>query len=72
MLKLIDEGILEEVMKRNGSISAEHGLGQYKQKYMPRIKDPSTLQAMFDTKSLFDPRGIMNPGKYLPPSLSQS
>jgi len=66
--KLIDEGILEEVMKRNGSISAEHGLGQYKHKYLPRIKDQPTLQTMYGIKNLFDPHRIMNPGKYLPPS----
>lgn len=66
LAKLIDEVIVQEVLKKNGSISAEHGLGQYKHKYMPLIKDPPTLQAMYDVKSLFDPNGIMNPGKYLP------
>jgi len=66
--KLIDAVILGEVMKRNGSISAEHGLGQYKNKYMPQIKDRPTLEAMYGIKSLFDPCGIMNPGKYLPPA----
>jgi len=66
--KLIDEGVLEEVIKRNGSISAEHGLGQYKHKYLPRIKDPSTLNTMYGVKKLFDPQNIMNPGKYLPSS----
>lgn len=67
LLKLIDEGVFEEVMKRNGSISAEHGLGQYKHRYMSQIKSASTLKAMHGMKSLFDPNGIMNPGKYLPP-----
>lgn len=64
--ELIDEGIVQEVVKRNGSISAEHGLGQYKHKYMPRIKDKPTLKTMYRIKNLFDPNGIMNPGKYLP------
>lgn len=66
LLEYIDEGIFEEVAKRNGSISAEHGLGQYKNKYMSRIKNTSTLQTMHNIKKLFDPHGIMNPGKYLP------
>ena len=65
--KLIDESILKEVMKRNGSISAEHGLGQYKHKYLPQIKDQHTLKTMYNIKNLFDPHQIMNPGKYLPP-----
>jgi FAD/FMN-containing dehydrogenase len=55
-------------MKRSGSISAEHGLGQNKHKYLPRIKDQSTLKTMYGIKNLFDPHQIMNPGKYLPPS----
>ncbi len=66
LTKLVDEGIVQEVTKRNGSISAEHGLGQYKHKYMPRIKDKPTLETMYSIKNLFDPHGIMNPGKYLP------
>ena len=68
LTELIDEGIVQEVTKRNGSISAEHGLGQYKHKYMPRIKDHPTLETMYSIKDLFDPNGIMNPGKYLPAS----
>ena len=68
--KLIDEGIFKEVMKRNGSISAEHGLGQYKHEYLPRIKDHNTLETMHNIKNLFDPHRIMNPGKYLPSSRS--
>jgi FAD/FMN-containing dehydrogenase len=59
--------VLEGVLKRGGSISAEHGLGQYKHKYLPRIKDPVTLSTMKAVKKLLDPNGIMNPGKYLPP-----
>lgn len=58
--------VLEQVMKRGGSISAEHGLGQYKNKHMSKIKDPPTLTKMRAIKELFDPKGILNPGKYLP------
>eukprot|EP00535_Pseudo-nitzschia_heimii_P006278 CAMPEP_0197194202 /NCGR_PEP_ID=MMETSP1423-20130617/28812_1 /TAXON_ID=476441 /ORGANISM="Pseudo-nitzschia heimii, Strain UNC1101" /LENGTH=583 /DNA_ID=CAMNT_0042647589 /DNA_START=77 /DNA_END=1828 /DNA_ORIENTATION=+ len=65
--ELIDETILGEVVKRNGSISAEHGLGQKKHIYLPRIKDSSSLEAMYGIKNLLDPNHIMNPGKYLPP-----
>jgi FAD/FMN-containing dehydrogenase len=65
-MEYIDQCILAAVLKRNGSISAEHGLGQYKNKYMPKIKDPATLQAMKQIKEMFDPHGILNPGKFLP------
>jgi len=55
------------VVKRfDGTISAEHGIGRLKRKHMPAIKDPVELAMMQEVKALFDPRGIMNPGKVLP------
>jgi FAD/FMN-containing dehydrogenase len=57
--------VLEEVLKRGGSISAEHGLGQYKHKYVPHIKDPATLATMKVIKKRFDTYGILHPEKYL-------
>lgn len=62
----LEELVLHGIIARGGSISAEHGLGQYKNKHLTRIKDPATLQTMRRIKTLFDPHGIMNPGKYLP------
>ena len=64
----IENVVVDGIIQRSGSISAEHGLGQYKNKHMTRIKDPATLATMGAVKDLFDPNGIMNPGKYLPPT----
>ena len=58
--------IFEAVIRRRGSISAEHGLGQCKNQYLPLCKDDTTLETMRSIKHLFDPNFIMNPGKYLP------
>ena len=66
LTEFVDESIMDAVVSRNGSISAEHGLGQYKNKHLPRIKDAATLEIMKQMKNLFDPNGILNPGKYLP------
>jgi FAD/FMN-containing dehydrogenase len=49
-----------------GSISAEHGIGQLKRQLMPDIKSDVELQMMKGLKQLFDPNGILNPGKLLP------
>ncbi|MGL4637307.1 MAG: FAD-binding oxidoreductase [Beijerinckiaceae bacterium] len=55
-----------DIVKRyNGSIAAEHGVGQHKRKLLPRYKDPVALEMMRVLKQSFDPRGIMNPGKVL-------
>lgn len=56
----------EEVARLNGSISAEHGVGFYKPKYIHYSKDESALQLMRDLKQIMDPNGILNPYKVLP------
>jgi FAD/FMN-containing dehydrogenase len=50
-----------------GSISAEHGIGVMKRDLMPMVKSPLELELMRGLKRLFDPNGILNPGKLLPP-----
>jgi FAD/FMN-containing dehydrogenase len=48
-----------------GSISAEHGLGQYKRDEILRYKSPVEMELMRKIKHTLDPLGIMNPGKVL-------
>ena len=48
-----------------GSISAEHGLGQYKRGEILRYKSPLEMELMRRIKAALDPQGIMNPGKVL-------
>ena len=49
----------------SGSISAEHGLGQYKRDEILRYKSPLEMDLMRRIKAALDPQGIMNPGKVL-------
>ena len=58
--------VFDVVLKFDGSISAEHGIGRLKKHHMAEIKSPVELQMMRDLKKLFDPGNIMNPGKVLP------
>ena len=53
------------VHSMGGSISAEHGLGRLKRDEIERYKSPVELQMMHRIKHVFDPNGIMNPGKLL-------
>lgn len=66
LAKHIETTVFGSVLKRKGSISAEHGLGQSKNECLNQIKEESVLDMMRQVKRLFDPHGIMNPGKYLP------
>ncbi|XP_022816556.1 D-2-hydroxyglutarate dehydrogenase, mitochondrial-like [Spodoptera litura] len=63
---MLEPFIFEEVSKLNGSISAEHGIGFRKPKYIHYSKDQSALGLMKDLKQLMDPNGILNPYKVLP------
>jgi len=53
------------VARFDGSISAEHGLGQYKREEIKRYKSLLELEMMRAVKRALDPRGLMNPGKVL-------
>ena len=60
-------GIINDIaLDMNGSISAEHGIGQSKTYMMEKIKSPVEYEMLQGLKELFDPNGILNPGKVLP------
>jgi|UniRef100_UPI00404765C1 FAD/FMN-containing dehydrogenase len=55
----------DSVAAFNGSISAEHGIGQLKRDEMPRYKSAVELGLMRSIKNALDPKGLLNPGKVL-------
>ncbi|MEN9799641.1 MAG: hypothetical protein RL653_3338 [Pseudomonadota bacterium] len=60
-----DEVMFELVRAHGGSISAEHGVGLLKKKYLHFTRSEPELQLMRAVKAALDPRGILNPGKIL-------
>ncbi len=46
-----------------GTISGEHGIGLVQQEYMHLVFSEKALQIQRDIKKVFDPNGILNPGK---------
>ncbi|KZT06863.1 FAD-binding domain-containing protein [Laetiporus sulphureus 93-53] len=57
--------VYELVGKYKGSISAEHGIGVMKTHALQYSKNAVSIEWMKRIKHLFDPNGIMNPGKVL-------
>jgi FAD/FMN-containing dehydrogenase len=51
------------VKKYSGSISAEHGVGLSKKPYLSYSRSKAEIGFMKAIKAVFDPNGIMNPGK---------
>ncbi|MFN3398422.1 MAG: FAD-binding oxidoreductase, partial [Sulfurimicrobium sp.] len=61
----LDE-IFTLVLRLDGTLSGEHGVGREKRAFVAREIDPVTLQLMRDIKQVFDPNPILNPGKMFP------
>lgn len=61
----INEIVHDLVHAFGGSISAEHGIGRLKRDLLARTADPVALDLMRGVKRLFDPNGVLNPGKLL-------
>ena len=53
-----------------GTVSGEHGIGIEKLAAMDLVFSEDDLRAQRAVKSAFDPRGLCNPGKLLPPPRS--
>jgi len=57
--------VFDQVHKFDGSISAEHGVGELKAHKLPTYKDATALAMMRAIKQALDPHNILNPGKVL-------
>ncbi len=55
--------VYQRVRDFGGSISAEHGIGLLKQKYLPYSRTDAEIAVMRRIKAALDPAGILNPGK---------
>jgi FAD/FMN-containing dehydrogenase len=59
--------VLEIVAAHHGSISAEHGVGFAKARYLGLSRSTAEIEVMRAIKGALDPNGILSPGRILPP-----
>ena len=59
----VSTDIFDAIKTLGGSVSAEHGVGILKAPYLGYSKSDSEIDAMRAIKAIFDPDGILNPGK---------
>jgi glycolate oxidase subunit GlcD len=59
---------VEVAVRKNGSLSGEHGIGIEKRAFMPLMFNEAEMSAMLDIKHIFDPKNLLNPGKIFPES----
>jgi FAD/FMN-containing dehydrogenase len=61
----VDEAVLRLAASCGGTISAEHGVGIAKARWLSLARSPAELAAMRAIKRALDPEGILNPGVVL-------
>jgi FAD/FMN-containing dehydrogenase len=59
----VEEIIYGALKGRSGSVSAEHGIGLEKRRYLPLSRSEAEIALMRRLKRALDPRNILNPGK---------
>lgn len=60
------DAVFDLVLQLEGTLSGEHGVGIEKRPFIAREISGDALDLMRSLKGVFDPAGIMNPGKLLP------
>ena len=63
----VDDVVLSLVATLDGSISAEHGIGVAKRRWLHLARSPAEIATFRSVKRALDPDGVMNPGVLLPP-----
>jgi FAD/FMN-containing dehydrogenase len=61
----VNDVLFDVIRRLGGSISAEHGVGLVKKPYLEFTRPAAEITLMRSVKAVFDPDGIMNPGKML-------
>ncbi|MDA8267805.1 MAG: FAD-binding oxidoreductase [Actinomycetota bacterium] len=65
----VDAAVLELVASLGGSISAEHGIGRAKVRWLGLSRSPAELATMRAVKDALDPEWLLNPGVLLDPQV---
>ena len=63
--ELVERRIYEALRPYHGAISAEHGIGLEKKKWLPVSRTDAEIELMKTLKRTLDPGNILNPGKVL-------
>jgi D-lactate dehydrogenase (cytochrome) len=58
--------VLQRVLDMGGTMSGEHGVGLAKRPYLAMELSPVSIRLQQGIKKVFDPNGILNPGKIFP------
>jgi glycolate oxidase len=60
------DALMRTTIRLGGTLSGEHGIGVLKAAYLPLEQSPELITLQQDLKRVFDPQGLLNPGKIFP------
>jgi glycolate oxidase len=58
--------LFDDTLALRGTLSGEHGIGSFKRDFLPLEQPPTVIEWQRRWKALWDPAGLLNPGKILP------
>jgi FAD/FMN-containing dehydrogenase len=61
----VDEVVYELVRRHHGTVSAEHGIGTLKRRWLGHARTPEQIALMRTLKHALDPQNLLNPGKVI-------
>ena len=62
----VNECVYDPLQQYGGSVSAEHGIGVGKLKWLPHSRSQADIELMRTLKQSLDPKGILNPDRVIP------
>jgi glycolate oxidase len=66
LLPPVQEKIYRLAISLGGTITGEHGIGAIRRRYLPLALDDVQIELQRRIRDIFDPNGILNPGKIFP------
>ena len=64
-LEQVMDALYEKAREMGGQVSGEHGIGRAKRAYLAQSVGEDVMALMRGVKGVFDPKGLLNPGKVL-------
>jgi FAD/FMN-containing dehydrogenase len=61
----VDDVVYGELAGRDGTLSAEHGIGFMKKPFLATTRNPSQLALLRKLKQVLDPGNLLNPGRVI-------